>query len=242
MNKKKDVLRFTTVAILASLLVSCEAWGPRDNPADRSAENYQGFETVDSPSAVEPAEQDAGIVAFVPTLISSKVVDAQAYQFQIAATPDFSSPLYTSPESASNEFLPTTCSGLSASTTYYWRVRVKKGEVWTDYTTSVATFSLSAPETGNVAPANTSTTSDTTPLLDWNDVTGASGYELQYASTSGAVGGVDGDRCNELAVPVSECARHRRYGMLADSRKEREQRVGGLVGDLELRRKRYYCC
>jgi formylglycine-generating enzyme required for sulfatase activity len=34
------------------------------------------------------------------------------------------------------------------------------------------------------SPADGSTTTDTTPLLDWNDVTGASGYELQLAGTS----------------------------------------------------------
>lgn len=171
--------------ILSSFLffASCELWGPWDNPVDSDGENYQGYETVSDVNAVKPMESDYGATTYIPTLVSSAVLGASAYQFQISDSADFSSILHTSDEIAGNQFLANDCPGLNSATPYYWRVRAKKDGVWGEYSTEIATFILNAPVFGVITPTNGATTNDTTPLLDWSDVTGSSGYEIQYADT-----------------------------------------------------------
>jgi hypothetical protein len=187
--KTTTTMRRVITTLLALFISSAcgQLWTDLDNPVDDRAANYQGYETVTDPSKIGPADTDAGVVTYAPVLVSTKVVGAEAYQFQISATVGFASPIYTSPETVSNKFLPTDCPGLSAATTYYWRVRAKTGGDWSDYTSTLATFSLSAPAAGDVAPVDASTTADTSPVLDWNDIAGATGYQVQLADSSADV-------------------------------------------------------
>jgi predicted phage tail protein len=93
---------------------------------------------------------------------------------------DFSSPvLNKSGITASSRTLGTLADG-----TYYWRVRVVDGagntSAWTaawSFTVDIVTPSVPAL----LYPANGTVTSDTTPWLDWSDVTDATGvqYRLQ---------------------------------------------------------------
>jgi hypothetical protein len=171
------------------ILASCELWGSWDNPVDAGGSNYQGYETVSDVNEVKPADSDSGSVTYIPLLISSKVLGASAYQFQISGSADFTSILYTSDETASNQFHASDCPGLIAATPYYWRVRAKKDGVWGEFSSELATFILNAPVFGGIVPTLGATINDTTPLLDWDDLTGSSGYEVQYANTSEGVEG-----------------------------------------------------
>jgi len=184
--KKKPALLACMASIL--ILAACSAvWTELDNPVDEEAPSYQGFETVADPADARPAKLALGTLAYMPTLICTKVLGAESYMFQISDQADFAIVLYTSPESELNKFLPIVSPGLSATTTYYWRVSVKKGGNWSSYGAEVATFSLSLPVAGEVAPVDASETSDMAPLLNWNDIDGASGYELQVANASGGL-------------------------------------------------------
>lgn len=94
-----------SIACLAVVwFVSAVSCWQYDNVVDPVAANYQGFETVTDPADTRPAKPDEGIVTYIPALVSTEVLGASAYQFQIAATADFAAPLYTSPESTSNRF------------------------------------------------------------------------------------------------------------------------------------------
>jgi hypothetical protein len=71
--------------------------------------------------------------------------------------------------------------------TWYWRVRAKNSDnVWCAWS---STWSFTVQWTYSITPnpASGATITDTTPLLDWSDVSGASGYEVQYANTSAGV-------------------------------------------------------
>ena len=179
------VKSFLLALILVSLGSCSEMWGSLDDPADPKSDNYQGYETIDDPDAIAPVETNFGIVAYVPKLVATKVDGATAYQFRVSATSNPGMYLYESAEVAGNEYLPVDCYGLSATTTYYWFVRVKVGGAWGAWSTETATFSLSVI-TG-ISPISGSTTSDTTPLLDWDDASDAISFHVQIASTEGGL-------------------------------------------------------
>jgi hypothetical protein len=77
---------------------------------------------------------------------------------------------------------------LSATTTYYWRVRSTNGCGGSSAWSAVSSFTtrgcttLAAPTLS--APANGATGVSPTAALDWTDVAGASGYEVQVATSS----------------------------------------------------------
>jgi len=180
-----NFIQWLFIAMLAMTLASCpNLWGALDNPADPESAMYQGFMTVTDPGAVAPNSTDYGASSFMPTLKASKLVGADAYQFQISTTANFATVVYTSAEMSTNTHLPNAWTDFVLSTTYYWRVRVKSGGSWAGWTTSVCTFSLVPLDFGTIAPGNGVTIDDTTPFLDWADVAGANGYELQIASTA----------------------------------------------------------
>jgi formylglycine-generating enzyme required for sulfatase activity len=79
---------------------------------------------------------------------------------------------------------------------WYWRVRAKNGDgVWGAWS-STWSFTVTWAYTMTPIPADGGSTTDTTPVLDWSDVSGATGgYELQYASTFGGVAGSTAIAC-----------------------------------------------
>ena len=172
--------------LLSLLLPSCtEIWGELDNPADPEATSYQGYETVKEADAVAPVQADSGVLAYIPKLVAVKVAGAQAYQFRVSATDDYTAYIYQSAETTVNEYLPVDYLGLSAATTYYWFVRAKVGGNWGAWSEETAKFSLSAI-TG-LSPAHGGTSFDTTPLLDWADSPDAVSYIIQIAATEGGL-------------------------------------------------------
>jgi len=186
--------------LLSLLLPSCtELWGELDNPADPAAPSWQGYETVKDPDAVAPVEAESGTVAYVPTLLAGKVAGATAYQFRVSATADPEAYLYQSAEVTANEYLPVDCFGLSTTTTYYWFVRAKADGTWGAWSRETATFSLSAAEPGQVWPMTGMTSSDTTPLLIWEDFPDAVSYLVQIAATEGGL-----TSAPEFSAAVSE--------------------------------------
>jgi len=80
-------------------------------------------------------------------------------------------------------------SALAFGSTLYWRVAPKTDaglRGWSKvYSVTVSDWSYSLTPT----PANGATTSDTSPLLDWNDIDSASHYELQISATIDALPG-----------------------------------------------------
>jgi transcriptional regulator CtsR len=75
---------------------------------------------------------------------------------------------------------------LSASTTYYYRVRAYKGTLNSDYCEEASATTLPPPPSAPTlkSPTGGSTVPTLTPRLDWNASSGAVSYEVQVATSS----------------------------------------------------------
>jgi titin len=76
--------------------------------------------------------------------------------------------------------------GLTASTTYYYRVRAYNTADNSDYSNEASATTLPPPPSAPTlkSPASASTVSSLTPRLEWNASSGATDYGLQVATTS----------------------------------------------------------
>jgi C1A family cysteine protease/transcriptional regulator CtsR len=77
-------------------------------------------------------------------------------------------------------------SGLSTSTTYYYRVRAYSAAANSGYSNEALATTLPPPPSAPTlkSPASASTVPSLTPRLEWNASTGATDYGLQVATTS----------------------------------------------------------
>jgi hypothetical protein len=76
---------------------------------------------------------------------------------------------------------------LSASTTYYYRVRAYKGTLNSNYCEEASATTLPPPPSAPTlrSPASASTVSNLTPRLEWNASSGAVSYGVQVSTSSG---------------------------------------------------------
>ncbi len=125
----------------------------------------------------------AGSVSLSPTISWNSVSGAASYRLQVSTVQSFGSTLVDQSLSGTS-FSP---SGMSANTTYYWRVNASNAggsSVWSavwSFTTTV-----NAPSSPTlVSPANGTTGVGQSPTLAWNAVAGATSYHLQVSTSSG---------------------------------------------------------
>ena len=131
--------------------------------------------SLSTPVLTSPANE-SNIIEVTPMLDWEDTVGATGYLLQYSMDETFTD--------AAVETL--TESTLTPATdlilgTYYWRVKALYGEETTDWST-VWNFTIhpfTAPTL--IAPADDSNTTNTTPMFDWEDAVGATGYVLQYS-------------------------------------------------------------
>jgi len=136
-----------------------------------------------APSLISPSD-DSTTNNNTPSLEWSDVTGAIEYQLQVDNNGNFSSPTLNQTGITNSNY--TLISSLPDDS-YYWRVRAKNSknnwgewsEVWSF---TIDTKGPIAPTL--VSPANTSSTNDNTPTLDWHNVTDAEEYQIQIDSNS----------------------------------------------------------
>ncbi len=147
------------------------------------------------------------------------VTGASGYTVQVSKYATFTSLVTTGTVLGSTNLSFTPAVNLPANTTLYWRVRANSATNGpSDWKPSAAEaqFSFTVPAVPGIptltAPANNTLTTDTTPLLNWSDVNGATNYYYEvsddptFFSTSEM-----GYRSNSEVEVANELDRHTTY-------------------------------
>ncbi len=179
----KGLIRTVPILLAALILTGCPDMFVEgmNNPVDPESESYQGYETVSNADDISSnSQRGARWVIFT----ASEVDGATAYHLQVTTTADaaFVAPIVDNATFSTNVMAPT--GNLIANTTYRWRARAQKGGAWGAWP-DAATASFAGVE--DMDPADGASTTDTTPTLRWDAVTGADRYEVQIADTEAGV-------------------------------------------------------
>jgi hypothetical protein len=118
------------------------------------------------------------VTVTTPTFTWS-VVKGATYELQVDEDDQFGSPLAITCAPTKTTCKPTTAMPLG---TYYWRVNINGVQSPIYWQVTVSSPLLSPPV--HSSPVNKAFINDNTPLLSWNAVTGAAGYEVQVDNQS----------------------------------------------------------
>jgi hypothetical protein len=136
-----------------------------------------------APTLVSPASGATGLVQPI-TLDWSDVSGATLYEVVVDNNSDFSSPTIDQQPAVSSY----SASGLTASTTYYWRARAYNSCGWGSWSSSrsFTTFTdCTLPGTPTLVSPASGVSDLTQPItLDWNDVSTATLYQVQVDNNS----------------------------------------------------------
>jgi subtilisin family serine protease len=133
------------------------------------------------PTLSSPANA-ATNVSIAPTLSWGAATAATSYNLEYSTSPTLATGVTAIPNITSTS---RAISGLSNSTTYYWRVSSTNTN-GTSAWSAIRSFTTSAPLAIPVAPtlsspANAAINVTRTPTMSWNAVTGAATYEIQIS-------------------------------------------------------------
>ena len=162
-------------------------WRVRSNGAASSnwSSSYQVTVAVIPPSIPVPSYPiDASVITYsTPTFDWANSTGAISYTLQVSTVSNFS--LLKFDQAITDSQYIVTLNNLLNNATHYWKVRSSNGSIFSDWS-SVMTFAVSnndIPIYKN-SPSNNEQVSTTTPSFDWNDVDGATVYQIQISSIS----------------------------------------------------------
>ena len=178
------------------LLAQCRApWHVLDNPVDPDSPTYIGVPSVDNngngiPQYIDVEEMelispaDDAVCATVTPVLATYRFDpslVKRYWIQIATENGFAPDLVYDEDALPGNAVTVPAGKLYNNTTYFWRAKAYDGTKWSTEWSETRVFSvhinLGVP--GNPSPAVGADVGDATPELDWSDVAGADGYEVQ---------------------------------------------------------------
>ncbi|MBK7227832.1 MAG: Ig-like domain-containing protein [Ignavibacteriales bacterium] len=111
---------------------------------------------------------------------------AISYSLQLSTTLNFNNNIIDVNDLTVSQFQIST--PLANNVKYYWRVKVKTTEdVWSDWS-NVSDFTIKLTTVRYPNPSSYSYITDTTPLLDWEDVNSTTQYHLQVNNLSNFTG------------------------------------------------------
>lgn len=139
------------------------------------------FPPPPQPTLLLPINNSTGI-SLTPLLDWNDITYVLNYRIQVSTDALFNSILWdTNGVVPSQVFIPT--NKLTGLTQYFWRINATNvtgtgpwSSIWS-FTTILQTPSL-------ISPTNGSSSVSITPLLDWNDISGASSYNIQVSNNS----------------------------------------------------------
>ncbi len=141
---------------------------------------------VPLPPTLLTPENGAADVSLTDELTWSSVSNASTYNLLLASDQNFSNVLVNQTGLVNNNY-SVSAGVLNYSTQYFWKVSGTNENGTGEYSSAFSFTTADMPLTPPVLnlPENGSATETLTPTLDWNDVPGASNYEIQIA-TDGA--------------------------------------------------------
>ncbi len=151
--------------------------GAVTDPLSAAASNFQKQSIP--PTLTSP--DDGALATEQPVFRWTQVEGARRYRFQVANEPTFAAPIedVTTPATSYTPFTTH-----PADTTLYWRVRADDenliGLNWSATRTFQRKLAAPVPSSSNV------TISDFTPVWNWSNVTGASGYTFSIDGPDGS--------------------------------------------------------
>ncbi|RPI19716.1 MAG: T9SS C-terminal target domain-containing protein [Ignavibacteriae bacterium] len=136
------------------------------------------------PNLLTPANNSTG-VGLTPLLDWSDAANAEKYFVQVDNDDSFYNPEIDDSTTISQYNVPS--GKLQNNTTYYWRVASKNSNETSEWSSvwSFSTIPASPSIPTLLSPANGSTGVGLMPLLDWSDITNATGYKVQVSLSSG---------------------------------------------------------
>lgn len=136
------------------------------------------------------------VIDTTPQIDWADITGAAGYQLEVNTADTFDETDVIDDGDLVDSVYPVT-TPLADSTTYYWRIRRKDSlGNWGDW--SVArSFTVEVPAPSNPNPANAETTIDPSPLLDWEDIPGASGYHISIQTADSLTVVQDDDTLTE---------------------------------------------
>lgn len=175
MRPGSSISTLVMIFVLAAfLLPGCGAKG--DGELDRKT----NAEEIAAPVLISPVD-GASFMDAMPDFDWDDVAVATGYRIQISTVNDFSATVMDQ-QITSSSF----SSGVLSPGNYYWRVTALDESSSESEWSGVFAFAISRGGTTVVppvlqSPANGGNTEDTTPDFEWDDVAGATGYQLQVS-------------------------------------------------------------
>lgn len=136
------------------------------------------FTTVDGPGLISPVNNAIG-QSLTPVLDWNDVQNALSYSLQLSAEQSFNNLILNQSGLTVSQFtIPSNT--LTNNIKYYWRVRTIYTSGPSEWSAVFNFTTIIAPPV-LVSPLNESVDNVLTPMLDWNDVSGATGYKVQVS-------------------------------------------------------------
>ncbi len=199
MLKKLKTLSFLIIVFILSFGINCVQF-PEDvvfnNPVDPEAPNYVGVPSVDLDGDGISSYYDVDDITILspadgtitsdgtPTLVVYKFNPSlvQRYCIRVSISEsDFENNIVHENDNISSNYYAIPVGVLENNTTYYWCAKAYDGTKWSDNWSESYGFTLDITiQVPTIPiPIDNSNISDTTPVLDWEDVYEATGYHIQ---------------------------------------------------------------
>ena len=176
-------------------------WRVRARDSEGAESQWSGPWSLDVliPVPTSPSPSGGATTSDTTPLLSWQSVSvAASYPIQLGTSDGFEAGtvLVDTDAGSGASYQVAAVDALSDGQTYYWRARTKDSSGvlsdWSGATSGAWSFTidLSSQVPGIPSPSGGSTTSDTTPRLDWEDITGAQHYHVQLSTASDCLSGL----------------------------------------------------